>query len=130
MNGNSLIAAVNHPVDSFVADSIPPELTNFSLNLNSEVLTMTFNEAIRALSFDYMEVYLHNTTTRTADALSIVGVVNQTLLCGTTECNSKQLSIEISLASINNIKKSHRRVHICYKLLLQHNATFSGRHGW
>ena len=48
------------PVQYFTADIVPPSLINFTLDLNSNILTLTFSETVNATSLNIASISLQN----------------------------------------------------------------------
>ena len=64
-NSNPVISVSNESavlVDSFVEDRKNPELTGFSLNLTSEILTLSFSETVNVDTMNLQEITLQNDT--------------------------------------------------------------------
>ena len=60
MNFNPIMASAGLQVDNFVEDTTPPELISYDLDMNSDLLRMTFSETVDADTIQYNYFILLN----------------------------------------------------------------------
>ena len=86
------------PVSSFIPDTTPPMLIDFSLDMNTGELMLTYDEAISESSFDPSAIILQSTSNGTATSYTLTGGI---LLSNTSTAS---LNVEISTEDLNVIK--------------------------
>ncbi len=99
-NFNALSAINTHQVTSYVADSERPTLLSFALNMTSEVLALTFSEAIGAPNPAVSQLSLSN------NASSSFATATYALTAGTRLAQTRPTVVEIQLldADVSAIK--------------------------
>ena len=86
------------PVNTFTADTTNPELVNFDLDLNSELLTLFFSETVNVeSSLDVRLITIQSTNTSAVDSVTL------TTSFSSSE-NSPIVTIQLSDTDLNNIK--------------------------
>ena len=84
-----------------VPDSINPTLSSFSLNYNSEMLTLNFSEIVQVLVFDVMQLSIQNT------AVFVPGVTRSLTLTGgiiVSESYVTSFAVELTREDLNYLK--------------------------
>ena len=103
MNGNALtpVSPINAlQAFNFTRDVIRPELRSFSLNLSSEILTLSFSETVRAITHDIsLYTFLSNSS-------EVESLQSHALTGGFSQPSDYHiLNVELSTADLNNIKR-------------------------
>ena len=103
MNGNALTPIPSTralQASNFSGDVIRPELRSFSLNLSSEILTLSFSETVRASTHD---ISLYTFLSNSSDAESLQ---THALTGGFSQPNDYHIiNVELSVADLNVIKR-------------------------
>ena len=102
MSNNLLVpipAARADPVDVYIADITPPSLTinSFDLNVNTQAITLHFNETIDAMSIQLNQIALHQTGNNANNSLSLSN--------GTISPDSADIVITLSQADLNELSR-------------------------
>ena len=93
---NPLNARSDISASMYGLDETPPSLRNFSINLNSEILTLTFDETIQISTFDFSKLTLLN---------SINGSITYSLQSSNhTNYNSELVQVYLSTEDSESIK--------------------------
>ena len=107
MNNNSVVSVspLNaQQVRSYMADLIPPILTGFSLNLDTEVLLLNFSETVNVDSFNLSNVFIQGFTFEHIPAARLTtGDVS--------EMNDTVIEVRLTRFDLNNLKR-HTQVAI------------------
>ena len=74
-NGNPIvpisnITAIRVSVDRYIPDNVQPVLTNFSLNLSSEILSLSFSETVNVATLSLGDITLLNDDSSSARSLT------------------------------------------------------------
>ncbi|KAL5489594.1 hypothetical protein EMCRGX_G018704 [Ephydatia muelleri] len=85
---------------NFTDDSVPPALVAYSLNMSSEVLTLTFTETVRISTFDAILLTLSSSSplTKTSQSYTLSGGIIM-------QDNSYIVSLILILPDLNEIKR-------------------------
>ncbi|XP_065888524.1 uncharacterized protein [Dysidea avara] len=110
MNDNPVRSVENdiaEEVMMYTPDTTPPQLDNFALNLTSELLTLTFSETVRRLSFDVTALTLQDMTNATSYTLtsssnsnSADGTIIEVIL-GRQDLNQIKLDTDLATSMFN-----------------------------
>jgi len=94
---NAITRANALQVTNYTADSTPPSLLNWSLDMNAHTMTLNFNESMKASSWTPVSVTLQNTAASPTKTY--------TLTAGSTTAspNGTSLVVTLSTADFNNI---------------------------
>ena len=101
MNGIPIVPiSEEEPAQAFdvLPDVTEPSLVGFSINLTSDVLTLSFSETVSAESFDQSAVTLYNTPS---------GAINHTLVDSSVDplVDFTEILVQISTNDVNEIKR-------------------------
>ena len=104
-NGNPVVEIINgsvqqvpNVVSGFTVDTTQPELLNFTLNLTSEILSLSFSETVNSSSIDLTQIVLQNSDMNADRSHTLTG---GEVLDG----NSAFVDIKLSLGDLNTIKQ-------------------------
>ena len=87
------------PVTEVFPDIIPPEMVEFSLDLNTEILNLTFSEIVYVSNLDISQLFLLPTSpSDVTDIFSLTGAFTENSLY------SRIISVELSDSDLNGIK--------------------------
>jgi hypothetical protein len=93
-----ILSSAAMPVTEFTADRVRPNLMAFSLNLSSEVLTLTFDETVNASSLQSAGITLQNAASGANESVTLSGgsqiVINDIVLI-----------INLLYSDVNAVKK-------------------------
>ena len=101
MNGNMIVPITPPNVTQafdFIEDKVAPELELFHLNLTSGVLYLTFSETVRSLTLDPPSFTLQSTNNSANVSYQLTGGM-------ILSPNSPEVTFELSLFDLNNIKR-------------------------
>ena len=85
---------------SFVPDSTPPELTRFTLDMNTNVLELTFNEVVRANSLRVDSVTIQQSEFATGESVRLSHIGNPS----TRSEDGLSMSVNLSISNSNALK--------------------------
>ena len=99
---SSIIAGQGRRPNTFIQDTTPPALEDFSLNMNTTTLTLTFSETVDSTSFRADQVTIQSAANVTGNP----NAVSYTLTASTTTTsgNSSVLTIPLSQLDADAIK--------------------------
>ena len=86
-------------VDTYIRDSIPPVLLNYTLDINAEIMTFTFSESINVESFDIASIVLQNQLDDDTVSISLTSGKLSSF-------NDTIVQLVLSLSDVNNIKRT------------------------
>ena len=93
--------SLDNPVQLFIPDSMSPQLLAFSLNLTSEVLSLSFSETVDSRTFDVTQIYLQSGPAADQN----VTFHRLTTASVPQGGNSAFIDIQLSLQDLNTIKR-------------------------
>jgi hypothetical protein len=97
MNNNNVTAVASQSTTNYTADGTNPTLVSFALDMNVNVLTMSFSETVNASSLRSTEITLRNNATDGADIL----ILDET--SAVTNSDNHTLTVLISNSDVDRI---------------------------
>jgi hypothetical protein len=74
---NVEISVMPRPISQYIRDDTPPTLTNFTLDMNSDVLWLTFDETVSFATFNASYITLQNMEARVPDPFTFHSLSSQ-----------------------------------------------------
>ena len=103
MAGNSIIAVDDVRVTTYTADLTPPELSSFSLDLNTDELRLTFSEPILVNTLEVTRITLQASANVAQSSLDSYDITLGSVFAVVTD--NKQAIVKLNRADLNVIKQ-------------------------
>ena len=105
LTGNLVIALtsqLSQPFETFVPDATPPDLQEFSLNMDAGILTLTFSEPVNGNMFDPTQITLQSSSTSNAVSFTLSNVY----AASTSTTIATVIALRLSQGDTDRIKAS------------------------